>query len=308
MALNFEAQQQFHNNQLDETLRSVGESLITTFDIAGLMDTVVRELPRLHIPACYISLYQSKDHSLELSRLVLAYNENGRLPLGPEGLTYPTSEILPAGIHLADRRFCHLVFPLHFHMDQLGFVVFAVGPGDGVIYETLSLQLSSALKGALLVNEAVQAREVALKAQALAEKADLLKTRLLANVTHELRTPLNVILGYSRMALNEPNPYQLELPAGLRKDLENIHGSGEHLIRLINDLLDLSRAEIGELDLFPEPIAPRAFLEQAFHTMADSIRPIPTVSWKLDLPARLPVIQADPTRLRQIVLNCVKQC
>jgi signal transduction histidine kinase/DNA-binding LacI/PurR family transcriptional regulator/AraC-like DNA-binding protein len=303
MALNLEAQQQFHSNQMDETLRSVGESLITTFDIARLMDTVVRELPRMHIPACYIALYQGKDPSSEFSRLVLAYNKNGRMGLGPEGLIYPTREILPAGIIPAEQRFCHLVFPLHFHRDQLGFVVFEVGPRDGVIYETLSLQLSSALKGALLVNEAVQAREVALKAQVLAEKADGLKTRLLANVTHELRTPLNVILGYSRMALNEPNPYQLELPAGLRKDLENIHGSGEHLGRLINDLLDLSRAEIGELDLFPEPVAPRTFLEQAFHTLADSIRPIPGVSWKLDLPARLPVIQADPTRLRQIVLN-----
>ena len=64
MALNLEAQQQFQRNRLDETLRSVGESLITTFNISNLMDTVARELPRLHIPACYIALYQSKDPSL----------------------------------------------------------------------------------------------------------------------------------------------------------------------------------------------------------------------------------------------------
>ena len=105
-----------------------------------------------------------------------------------------------------------------------------------MIYETLSLQLSSALKGALLVEEMQQraaelarAREAALQAQALAERADQLKTRLLANVTHELRTPLNVISGYSNMALLDPNPYQLELPAGLRKDLQSIHSSAEHL-------------------------------------------------------------------------------
>ena len=66
---------------------------------------------------------------------------------------------------------------------------------------------------------------------------------------------MNVISGYSNMALLEPNPYQLELPSGLRKDLQNIRSSAEHLTRLINDLLDLSRAEIGELDLFPEPAA-----------------------------------------------------
>jgi AraC-like DNA-binding protein/nitrogen-specific signal transduction histidine kinase len=171
------------------------------------------------------------------------------------------------------------------------------------MYETLSLQLSSALRGALLVQE-LQARAAELaQSQAQAEKADQLKTRLLANVTHELRTPLNVILGYSRMALMDTNPYQVTLPATLRSDLENVHRSGEHLVRLINDLLDLSRAEIGELDLFLEPVAPRQLLEQTFRAMADSIQPNPAVKWRLELPPRLPVVQSDPTRLRQIILN-----
>jgi len=309
-ALNLEAQQKFYASQLDATLLSVGESLITTFDLTSLMDSIVRELPRLRIPACYVALYEGKDPSPGHARLVLAYNENGRFPIGPEGFSFPTAEILPAAVLPAGRRQSHLVFPLYFHEDRLGFVVFEVGPRSGMIYETLSLQLSSALKGALLVEEMQQraaelarAREAALQAQVLAERADQLKTRLLANVTHELRTPLNVISGYSNMALLDPNPYQLELPAGLRKDLQSIHSSAEHLTRLINDLLDLSRAEIGELDLFPEPVAPRPFLEQAFHEVADSIRPIPGLSWKLALPPRLPVIQADPIRLRQIILN-----
>jgi signal transduction histidine kinase/DNA-binding LacI/PurR family transcriptional regulator/AraC-like DNA-binding protein len=302
-ALNLEAQQQFQNDQLAATLRSVGESLITTFNLNGLLDVVARELPRLRIPACYLALYHDTDRVAGNCRLVLAYDETGRLTLGPDGLLFPASEIIPVHLLPSDRRTSHVVYPLHFHEDRLGWVAFEIGPRNGVIYETLALQLSSALKGAQLVNEARQASAIAQQAQAHAEKADELKTRLLANVTHELRTPLNVILGYSRMALLEPNPYQLELPAALRKDLENINSSGEHLIRLINDLLDLSRAEIGELNLFPEPIAPRALLKQAFHAMADSAQPNPAIHWKLDLPPRLPMLQADPTRLRQIVLN-----
>ncbi len=73
-------------------------------------------------------------------------------------------------------------------------------------------------------------------------------------------------------------------------------------MRLINDLLDLSRAEIDALELFTEPIAPRAFLADVFHSMAGSIARH-GVAWQLELPERLPVIQADPLRLRQILFN-----
>jgi len=143
--------------------------------------------------------------------------------------------------------------------------------------------------------------EEAVQARAVAEKADQLKTRLLANVGHELRAPLNVILGYSQTALSNPNPYGIELPDGLRKDIGYIFRSCEHLTRLINDLLDLSRAEIDQLDLFPEIIPTRAFLEDVFHSMAETSPG--EVVWKLSLPDRLPVIQADPIRLRQILMN-----
>jgi signal transduction histidine kinase/ABC-type sugar transport system substrate-binding protein/AraC-like DNA-binding protein len=160
--------------------------------------------------------------------------------------------------------------------------------------QSLADQLGIAIRNAELYEEAVQAR-------AVAEKADQLKTRLLANVGHELRAPLNVILGYSQTALSNPNPYGIELPDGLRKDISYIFRSCEHLTRLINDLLDLSRAEIDQLDLFPEIIPTRAFLEDVFHSMAETSPG--EVVWQLRLPDRLPVIQADPVRLRQILMN-----
>ncbi|MDP9311486.1 MAG: ATP-binding protein [Chloroflexota bacterium] len=162
--------------------------------------------------------------------------------------------------------------------------------------ETLAGQLGIAMRNAELYQEAVQART-------RAEKADQLKTRLLANVSHELRTPLNVILGYSQAALESPNPYAIELPPMLRRDMQHIFRSGEHLIRLINDLLDLSRAEIDELELFPETITTHAFLEEVFHAIADQACAQGNVQWRLDVPERLPMLQADPVRLRQILLN-----
>ncbi|HEU4324603.1 MAG TPA: substrate-binding domain-containing protein [Roseiflexaceae bacterium] len=160
--------------------------------------------------------------------------------------------------------------------------------------EPLADQLAIAIRNAELFAEAVQAR-------AAAERADQLKTRLLANVSHELRAPLDVILGHSQIALSQPNPYGTELPEGLRRDIGSIFRSGQHLTRLINDLLDLSRAEINQLDIFPETISTRSFLEDVFRSVADTSPG--ALAWRLCLPDRLPVIQADPVRLRQILLN-----
>lgn len=171
--------------------------------------------------------------------------------------------------------------------------------------ELVGLQLLADQFGVAIRN--VELYEQALQARAIAEKADQFKTSLLANVSHELRTPLNIILGYSQSALSAPNPYGMDLPSMLQHDLRQIYNSGEHLLRLINDLLDFSRAEIGELVMIPETIAPRAFLENAFHSFSDcstsGSKTTGPVRWLLHLPDRLPLIQADPARLLQILFN-----
>jgi signal transduction histidine kinase/AraC-like DNA-binding protein/DNA-binding response OmpR family regulator/ABC-type sugar transport system substrate-binding protein len=158
--------------------------------------------------------------------------------------------------------------------------------------QSLADQLGTAMSNAALYTEA-------LRAQAAAEKADRLKTRLLANVSHELRTPLNTILGFTKPLLDSPDLYDTDL----LNDLQHVYNSAEHLLHVINDLLDLSRAEIDELDLHLEIIEPRPFLEEVFHSIADSAASQSDVEWRLQLPDRLPVIQADPVRLRQILLN-----
>lgn len=161
--------------------------------------------------------------------------------------------------------------------------------------QSLANQLGIVLKNAELYADALEAK-------ARAEKADQLKTRLLANVSHELRTPLNVIIGYAQTALASPNPYHLEMPPALQKDLRYICQSGQHLLHLINDLLCLSQAEIGALEIFRETIHTRLFLEDVYNTMADIVD-TPHITWQLCLSDELPLIEADPVRLRQILLN-----
>lgn len=173
--------------------------------------------------------------------------------------------------------------------------------------QVLADQVAIAIRNAQLYTEALAARQAA-------EKADKLKTLLLANVSHEFRTPLNIILGYSKGATTQPNSYNTELPPQLVADLTRIYRSGEHLLRLINDLLDLSRAEIDELEIFPEILDVRPILEEVFNNMADlsdANQPEANrlgaggkaLEWRLEAPSGLPLLQVDPVRLRQILLN-----
>ena len=157
-------------------------------------------------------------------------------------------------------------------------------------------QLGIAIRNAQLYEEAVTART-------LAERTNQLKTRLLANVSHELRTPLLIILGYTELILNTPDAYQIELPAALIDDLQHIYQSGQHLVQLSNDLLDLSRAEIGALDLHLELLEPSIFLAEVFARVVEGLGKSDSTTWQLDLPPTLPKIRADQLRLRQIILN-----
>ena len=291
-----QAYQHLQAERQSQILREVGQALITSFDMTTLTEVLAEKLPRLGITSCYLALYEQPAESLEWARLVLAYTEHGRIALDPEGLRFRARQLVPEGLLPQHRRYNMMVEPLYFRETQLGFVLFEIGPRDGALYEELRGYISSALKGAWLFQEAQQARLAA-------EKADRIKTRLLANVSHELRTPLQIILEHTQTASRTPNPYGVALPPPLLADIQHIQHSAEHQLRLINDLLDLSRAEIDELDLYLELIDPRLLLHETFSSLADQAAASGAVDWRLELPARLPLINADPVRLRQILLN-----
>ncbi|HSH78031.1 MAG TPA: ATP-binding protein, partial [Herpetosiphonaceae bacterium] len=286
---------QLQANRHLEILREIGQALITAFDIMTLADALAEHLPRLGITSCYLALYENTDVPTEATRLILAYTEHGRLTMEGGGRCCLSRELVPPDLLPKQRRFSMVVEPLFFHEVQIGYVLLEIGPRDPSIYEVLRGYISSALKGAQLINEVHRARLAA-------EKADRIKTRLLANVSHELRTPLHIILDRTKTALDESASYGSVLPQELLNDIQHIQHSAEHQLRLINDLLDLSRAEIDELDVYLEPLDPRPLLEETFHSMANSAAAT-HVRWGLHLPERLPWIDADAVRLRQILLN-----
>ncbi|MBN2389553.1 MAG: substrate-binding domain-containing protein [Anaerolineae bacterium] len=142
-----------------ELLQQIGESLIAMFDVAQLMNILKRELPRLDIHGCALSLYEDPAHPEQYSRTVLAYKEQQSIPLTPESLHYPTKQLIPDAIRMQFNPYNFVVEPLLFQNDPLGLAFFAVGSREGHVYETLGRLLSSALKGALLLDALQEAYE-----------------------------------------------------------------------------------------------------------------------------------------------------
>jgi len=292
-----QAYSQWQSEREAENLRETNRALLTTFDIKHLTDVLVERLPALGIPSMYLVTYeQPTDAEVpEYARLMLAYTDQGRAEIEQDGFRFATQQVIPQNYLPQGRRYSLVVEPLYFQDKSLGYVVFEIGPHDSNIYELLRNNLSSALQGAMLFQEIQQARLDA-------EKADRIKTRLLANVSHEMRTPLNIIMGYTQGALQTPSKYGNELTPSLLGDIHQIQSNAEHQLRVINDLLDLSRAEIDELDLSLELLDPHQLLLDAFQSLADQTT-LPDIQWKLNIPERLPQIRADAVRLRQIFLN-----
>ncbi|MFT4279041.1 MAG: PAS domain-containing sensor histidine kinase [Rhodopseudomonas sp.] len=140
------------------------------------------------------------------------------------------------------------------------------------------------------------------EARAEAERADAAKGRFLATMSHELRTPLNAIIGFSDMIAQGD---ELMLGAERRKEYAQlINDSGQHLLSVVNGILDMSKMESGNFEIVPEPFAPRPALLNCCNLLALKAR-----DCGIDLitraPENLPDVVGDPRSFKQILLNLV---
>jgi signal transduction histidine kinase len=143
-------------------------------------------------------------------------------------------------------------------------------------------------------------KEELLAAKQQAEKESSAKSAFLAKVSHEIRTPLNAIIGFSEIMMQERfGPVGNER---YRDYLKDIHASGEHLISLINDLLDLSKIEAGKLELSFGNINLNDLTEQCVAIMQPQANREHIII-RTSLPQALPQIVADARSVRQIILN-----
>ena len=163
----------------------------------------------------------------------------------------------------------------------------------------VELVTTFARQSAVAIVNARLFREIQEKASQLAV-ASRHKSQFLASMSHELRTPLNAIIGFSEVLLDpDMGPFPQEEQ---HEFLDNILTSGRHLLRLINDILDLSKVEAGKMELHPEPVSLQEVTEGVLATVKSLVAK-KQVRVASDISADLPLAWADPPRLKQILYN-----
>ncbi|MDK1080069.1 MAG: response regulator [Anaerolineae bacterium] len=145
------------------------------------------------------------------------------------------------------------------------------------------------------------ARSYNIAQQAVEEmrEVDRLKSQFLANMSHELRTPLNSIIGFARVILKGIDGPITELQ---QQDLTAIFNSGQHLLGLINDILDLSRIDAGKMELTFEDVNINELIISVMSTAAGLIKDKP-IELKRDIPEKPLIVRADAMRIRQVLIN-----
>jgi signal transduction histidine kinase len=166
----------------------------------------------------------------------------------------------------------------------------------GTVFNDMAQRLGSIIRE--LENQALEAQNARLKA----ERSDEVKSAFLASMSHELRTPLNSIINFSKFVVRG-----MMGPVTERQEetLNKVVASGQHLLSLINDVLDMSKIESGSLSLFVEDNVDLKAIVDSVVTNSQSLLADKAVSLETQLPEEIPFLRGDKKRITQILLNLV---
>jgi signal transduction histidine kinase/HAMP domain-containing protein len=164
--------------------------------------------------------------------------------------------------------------------------------------EAVNLLQTFAAQSVLAIQNARLFREIEEKSRQL-EVANRHKSDFLANVSHDLRTPLNSIIGFTRIVLRRTGD---QIPDLQKENLQKVLISSEHLLKLINGLLDLAKIESGKMDVIAEPVRVEDIVSMATATVEPLLKD-GRVRFVKDIPPDLPPLKTDRDKLKQILLN-----
>lgn len=274
--------------EIAERLGLMSSQLLAVLDAEQIAAILAEHLPRVGIRHLAAALFEpQEDDAFASSSLVAGCGLDG------EAATrrFVTRHFPLPDLYTSVEPLCLAILPLIIQGQNVGFVAF-----DGSDLEPCAVimrNLAAALQNSQLYHDAAEGRR-------LAEEANRLKTRFLSTVSHELRTPLNVIVGLSKLMLNER--VQGDSPAP--QDLERIYASAQHLGFLIRDVLDLASSDAGQLRLTCERLDLADALKAIVPT-AEQLARDKGLDWRAQIPHSTPPVWGDRTRLRQVALNFI---
>lgn len=316
----------FHVDSNPTRLAQIGGLFNTAQNLEELTTLIAKELPSLGIPGCYLALYENSDNSKQNARLILAFNQEGRIA-DAENRSFPSYQILPERFRNTSKQSSFLVVSCFYKDRELGYIVFEIGPLEGSLYEILRTSFNSSLYSALAIEEQEKIekereellRTLEMKNRELEGKnedikqvnrqlqqaiedtkqANEAKSRFLAKMSHEIRTPLNGIIGFAEIIKNTSHGEERE------RYLNLIIDESEKMMELINQLLDISKIETGKLRLIYEPFNLREVMESitSVHAILAYNKGLNYFSNIADdIPE---IITGDALRLRQILINLI---
>ena len=307
-----------------EELRALGEvsqTVNATLDLDEVLSTIVTKAVQLSgtdAGAIYDYDEAKKEFSLRSTygmdeQLIAAIRER-HIRLGDAGVgqaaaqrrpiqiadvrSQPASDVLDVVVRAGFRAL--LIVPLLGADKVIGaLIVRRKAPGE-FPGTTVNLLQTFAAQSVLAIQNARLFSEIGDKSRQL-EIASQHKSQFLANMSHELRTPLNAILGYTELILDG---IYGGMPDKARAVLERVQSNGKHLLGLINDVLDLSKIEAGQLTLSLNDYSIKGVVHSVF-SVVESLATAKQLALKIEVPPNLPLARGDERRLAQVLLNLV---
>ncbi|WP_460662723.1 hybrid sensor histidine kinase/response regulator [Kribbella swartbergensis] len=302
-----------------EALREVGEAVNSSLDVTQVLATIAKHAVRLSATdggsimeyddetQCFLvrSVYQTAPTVIERlreTRIHLDETLVGRAAKLGRPLAVPDLDAVERDPHLSvlhDGGWRSLVaVPLLREGQILGsLVVRRKRPGE-FSAETLALLEMFADQSALALLNAQLFRELKQRSAEL-EVASRHKSEFLASMSHELRTPLNAVLGFSEVLLERMFG---DLNERQEEYLRDIHGSGRHLLELLNEILDLSKVEAGRMELEYSTFPLRRPLENTVAMLRERAT-AHNIDLRVEIDPAVDQVYADELRLKQVVLN-----
>lgn len=257
------------------SIYSAEQMLMSAFTLREFLDIVEIIIKQIGLTSCYIAIYDKQDDLLKKSKLIFAYNENGRIMIAKDYYFNP-KEIVPKELRPTYRRYTYIVNALYYKNIQLGFIIYETDVIDKFVFETLSGQISNSLYKIRIFERLKQVEEekdilyekLKLKNLELENKilerttaihnvnkqlqeaitkvnyANATKNKLLVNLNDEIRTPLNCIIGFSELLENSKIEF-----SDYKKYISLILQESEKLFELSDKICDISKMEIGKLVL-----------------------------------------------------------